>query len=241
MPLMRDGESAWPGLLRPVRHALDARRLRLSQFGRLNRTAIIFAGGRATRLGGVNKALLDVGGVRIIDRIRTALLPLVDEQILLVNDATFQSTAGLRVVFDSEPHAGVLPALLAGLEAASTEICLAVACDMPFVSREVFEHLLRLQREASADVVIPRTAGYLEPMHAVYRTQTVRTAIQAALERGEQRMISYFRDVRVREVDESEWRSIDPIGRAFFNVNTNQDLAEARRLAEPDSQPSAQG
>ena len=199
---------------------------------RLNRSALIFAGGRATRLGGINKALLDVGGVRIIDRIRAALVPLVDEQILLVNDAAFQPMAGLRIVFDAEPHAGVLPALVAGLEAASSEICLAVACDMPFVSHAVFEHLLRLQRECKADVVIPRTAGYLEPMHAVYRTQTVRAAIQAALERGEQRMISYFRDVQVREVDESEWRSIDPRGRAFFNVNTPEDLAEARRLAE---------
>jgi molybdopterin-guanine dinucleotide biosynthesis protein A len=45
-------------------------------------------------------------------------------------------------------------------------------------------------------------------------------------------MISYFGDVGVREVDEAEWRPIDPAGTAFFNVNTPDDLAEARRLAE---------
>ena len=160
---------------------------------------------------------------------------------MLANDAALTDFEGVRVVFDPEPHAGVLPALAAGLHVASNDVCLAVACDMPFVSRRLFKRLLELQRESEADVVIPRTASYLEPMHAVYRTHTVRQAIQAAIERGELRMISYFRDVRVREVDETEWRTLDPDGRAFFNVNTPDDLAEARRLAEMQHQPSGQG
>ena len=206
-----------------------------------NATLLIFAGGRATRLGGVNKGLLEVGRVAIIERIRAAIGPLVDEQILLANDAALKDLNGLSVVFDPEPHAGVLAALAAGLESASNDICLAVACDMPFASRMLFERLLELQQEVDADVVIPRTKGYLEPMHAVYRTQRVRAAIQAALQRGEQRMISYFRDVRVREVDEAEWKAIDPDARAFFNVNTPDDLDEARRLAESEAQLSGQG
>jgi molybdopterin-guanine dinucleotide biosynthesis protein A len=81
------------------------------------------------------------------------------------------------------------------------------------------------------DVVIPRTEGFLEPMHAVYRRLPILQAIRAALERGEQRMISYLSAVRVREIDESEWRVVDPHGTAFFNVNTPADLAEARRIA----------
>ncbi len=180
----------------------------------------------------MNKALLEVSGRTILDRILQALSSLVDEQLLLTNDSALEHIGSLRVVFDPQPHAGVLPALAAGLGSASGELCLAVACDMPFVSTGLFERLLTLQAETGADVVIPRTAGYLEPMHAVYRTDSVRRAIEAALERGEQRMISYFGDVRVREVDEPEWRPIDPGGTAFFNVNTPEDLAEARRFAE---------
>jgi molybdopterin-guanine dinucleotide biosynthesis protein A len=133
------------------------------------------------------------------------------------------------MVFDPEPHAGVLPALEAGLGAASGEVCLTVACDMPFASRALFERQLDLL--ADADVVIPRTREYLEPMHAVYRRAPVLAAIQTALARGERRMISFLRDVQVRELGEPEWRSLDPAGRAFFNVNTPEDLAEAQRLA----------
>jgi len=199
----------------------------------LKRSALIFGGGRATRLGGVNKALLEVGSRRIIDRILAAVSPLADETVLLTNDDALQSFSALRLVYDPEPHAGVLPALAAGLAAASGDVCLAVACDMPFVSTRLFEQLLGVQAETAADVVIPRTSGYLEPMHAVYRRERVAAAIRAALERGEQRMVSYFGQVQVREVGETEWRLSDPEGLAFFNVNTPEDLEEANRRAAP--------
>jgi molybdopterin-guanine dinucleotide biosynthesis protein A len=211
-----------------VRHATEAGG---SLSSVLNRSALIFGGGRATRLGGVNKALLEVGEERIIDRILAAVRPLADEVVLLTNDAALEGQRGLRLVYDREPHAGVLPALATGLAAATGELCLAVACDMPFVSTALFERMLEVMAEADADVVIPRTEGYLEPMHALYRRATVERAIRAALERGEQRMISYFSSVRVRELNEDEWREVDPHGLAFFNVNTPEDLAEARRLA----------
>jgi molybdopterin-guanine dinucleotide biosynthesis protein A len=140
----------------------------------------------------------------------------------------------VRLVYDPRPHGGVLAALAAGLEATSADICLAVACDMPFVSAELFGRLLDVQRQTDADVVIPRSAGFLEPMHAVYRRQPVLNAIRSALARGEQRMISYFPSVSVHELGEADWRAIDPDGRAFFNVNTPEDLEAARRIgAEP--------
>jgi molybdopterin-guanine dinucleotide biosynthesis protein A len=199
------------------------------------RSGLIFAGGRATRLGGANKALLEVGGTPIVVRIVNALRPLVDEHVVLANDAALGATLPeVRLVYDPQPHAGVLPALAAGLEAAQGEVCLAVACDMPFVSGAVFELLLEVQQREDVDVVIPRTAGNLEPMHAVYRREPVLRAIRAALARGEQRMISYFGSVRVREVGEAEWQPVCPDGRAFFNINTAEDLSDAARLAGLD-------
>jgi molybdopterin-guanine dinucleotide biosynthesis protein A len=192
---------------------------------------IVFAGGRATRLGGVNKALLAVGGRTIIQRILDEVGPLADERLILTNDAALSGLSGVRLIHDPEPHAGVLTALANGLANATGDLCLTVACDMPFVSRSIFEYLLRLQEEDDADVVIPHGGETLEPMHAVYRHAQVEAAIRAALARGERRMISYFAAVRVREVPSSELKALDPTGRAFFNVNTPADLAEAQRLA----------
>ena len=201
----------------------------------LQRSALVFAGGRATRLGGQNKALLEVGGQPIVARILAAIGPLAGERLVLTNDATLVEMPGVRLVYDPAPHAGVLPALASGLAAASGEVCLAVACDMPFVSRALFEHLLARQAETGADVVIPRAEAYLEPMHAVYRRQPVLAAIRAALERGEQRMVSYLSSVQVQVVDEAEWRTVDSAGLAFFNVNTPDDLARAQAIARADA------
>ena len=65
-------------------------------------------------------------------------------------------------------------------------------------------------------------------------SRKVLEAIRATLARGEQRMISYFPLVRVREVGEAEWQPLSPDGRAFFNVNTPEDLTRAVSLASPD-------
>ncbi len=202
----------------------------------VTRSLVIFAGGHATRLGGVNKALLEIGGRTIARRISDALQPLVDEVLILANDPSIGSHIAGRLVFDPEPHAGVLPALANGLDAASGELCLAVACDMPFVSRAAFERLLELQRAEDADVVIPRTEGHLEPMHAVYRRTPVLAAIRDALARREQRMISYFGAVKVVEVPEEALRALSPeAAGAFFNVNTPADLEEAQRRASAET------
>jgi len=83
------------------------------------RSALVFAGGRASRLGGVNKALLEVGGAPIVARILAALGPLVEERVLLTNDASLADLEQVSLVFDPTPHAGVLPALAAGLEVAA--------------------------------------------------------------------------------------------------------------------------
>lgn len=171
-----------------------------------------------------------MGGSSVIERILRAVEPLTTEQVLLTNDASLADLGRGRLIFDPNPHAGVLPALEAGLAQASYELCIAVACDMPFVSSRLLELLLALQIETDADVVIPRNGPNLEPMHALYRATSVRSAIGKALARGEQRMISYFADVRVREVQEAEWREADPAGLAFFNINTPEELARAREL-----------
>lgn len=199
------------------------------------RTGLIFAGGRATRLGGQNKALLQIGDRTIIDRLQDALGPLVDEQVALANDDSLRDRTGLRLVHDPTPHAGVLTALAQGLNAAAGDVCLAVACDMPFVSGQLFAWMLSVLETEHVDVVIPRAGDFFEPMHAVYRRDAVKQAIDAALGRGEQRMTSYFADVRVRQVDEPEWQRFDPTGLAFLNVNTPADLDRARRLATAPS------
>jgi molybdenum cofactor guanylyltransferase len=192
-------------------------------------TVTILAGGRGSRLGGVDKAALDLNGQPLLEHVLAALAPLAREILVVANDDRLDGDQRLRVIRDPEPHAGVLPALLAALDTATSDLMLLVACDMPFVSRSLVEWLIALA--AGHDVVMPKVDGFEQPMHAIYRVQPVREAVRAALTRGDRRMISFLADVRTRSVEEAEIRSLDSELRSFFNVNTPDDLALARQIA----------
>jgi molybdenum cofactor guanylyltransferase len=191
-------------------------------------TPVILAGGAGTRLGGANKALLEVGGRRVIDRLLDAVRPLGAEIVIVNNDGSLAGLAGTRVVPDREPGAGALMGLYSGLAAVATPLATATACDMPFVSTALLRGLLALAAEH--DAVVPLVGDQPEPLHAVYRTDCL-PAIEAALGRGQKRLISFFDSVRVRYVTEAEIRRWDPELRSFLNVNRPDDLALAEALA----------
>ena len=56
-----------------------------------------------------------------------------------------------------------------------------VACDMPFASAKLIEGMSRLMVQQEADVVIAKSDGGYEPIHAVYRRETCLPAIEAAI------------------------------------------------------------
>jgi molybdopterin-guanine dinucleotide biosynthesis protein A len=191
-------------------------------------TPIVLAGGAGTRLGGLNKALLEIGGRRVVDRLLDALRPLAAEIVIVNNDGSLAGIPGTRLVPDVEPGAGALMGLYSGLRAVRTPLATATACDMPFVSTDLFRALLDLA--AGHDAVVPVIADQPEPLHAVYRGGCV-PAIEVALAEGRKRVNSFFEAVRVRYVAEDELRAWDPELRSFLNVNRPDDLARARALA----------
>jgi molybdopterin-guanine dinucleotide biosynthesis protein A len=191
-------------------------------------TPIVLAGGAGTRLGGVNKALVDVGGRRVVDRLLDALRPLGAEIVLVNNDGSLAGIAGTRVVPDAEAGAGALMGLYSGLRAVGTPLAAVTACDMPFVSTTLFLALLDLA--ADCDAVVPVVGDQPEPLHAVYRRACV-PAIETAIAGGRKRVNSFYEAVRVRYVAEDELRAWDPELHSFLNVNRPDDLARARALA----------
>lgn len=192
-------------------------------------TLAILAGGRGSRLGGVDKASLVVGGRTLLERQLTGVGPLAREILVVANDDTLAGDPRYRVILDPDPHAGVLPALLAALDAATSELLLLIACDMPFVAPGVAEELVRFAD--GYDAVVPDVEGHLQPMLAVYRVEPCRAAIRPGLAVGNRRMISFLDDVKTFTVPERALLSVTPnVRRSFMNVNTPEDLEEAQRI-----------
>lgn len=193
-------------------------------------TGVIQAGGRSTRMGGEPKALMELGGRRIIERVVAALAGVVDDLLVVTNTPGLYAFLGLPMVPDVFPDHGSLGGIYSGLRAAPGEAAFTVACDMPFLRPEVAR--LVVERADRADVVIPRVGDQLETMHASYR-KTCLGPMEDALRAGRLKIVGWFPQVRVLEIDEAEVaRYADP-ALVFMNVNTPDELARARaRCAE---------
>lgn len=181
---------------------------------------------------GQNKALVPFLGQPMIQRVVERLGGLGDEMLVTTNQPEAFQFLGLPLVADVLPGTGALGGLYTALLAAHAPRVLVVACDMPFVSPQLARLELDVLAAEGWDVVIPTTLEGLEPLHTVYRRETCIPAIERALQEQKRRMISWFGDVRVRELSLEEVRVVEPELRAFMNVNTPEELAAAEALAD---------
>ena len=191
-------------------------------------TGVIQAGGKSTRMGGQPKALLELGGRRIIERVLDAIAPVVDDVLVVTNTPELYAFLGLPMVADVYPDHGSLGGIFSGLTAATGDAAFTVACDMPFLHRDVAR--LVVARAGEGDVVIPRVGQQMETMHAVYG-KTCLGPIEARLTAGRLKIVGFFDSVRVVEIDEADVARHRAPDVVFMNVNTPEELARARALA----------
>jgi molybdopterin-guanine dinucleotide biosynthesis protein A len=191
-------------------------------------TGVIQAGGKSVRMGGRPKALLELGGRRIIERVLDAVAPVVDDVLIVTNTPELYDFLRLPMIADVYPDHGSLGGIFSGLAAAAGDAAFTVACDMPFLHPEVAR--LVVARAGEGDVVIPRVGEQLETMHAVYGKACL-APIEARLQAGRFKIVGFFESVRVVEIDEAEVARHRAPDVVFMNVNTPEELARARALA----------
>jgi molybdopterin-guanine dinucleotide biosynthesis protein A len=200
----------------------------------------IVAGGSAVRLGGIAKGLLRVGDRRIIDRVADALRPVASELLIVTNAPDADSwLTGARVVRDELNGGGAAAGVHAALRASHGPI-LAVAWDLPFVTRELCEALAARGAIGDADAVVPRStaaphlegdgATRLEPMCAWYAPICAGT-IAAMWDSGDHSMHGLLTRMRTVVLDPAVVAAAGDPARMFLNVNTESDLARAREIA----------
>jgi molybdenum cofactor guanylyltransferase len=194
-------------------------------------SAAILAGGHGERLGH-DKAILELGGQTLVERMVDRLAPLCNDVMVVLRADQHLEGIIARKVTDTPPYAGVLAGIAAGLAAARHEWCIVVACDMPFVSLPLLTHMLTLTD--SYDAVVPRLEVGFEPLHALYHQRCLPSLLQA-LAKGQQRVVSFYEPLTIRYLKLAEIIPFDPELRSFFNVNTPEDLAQAEAWLGPTS------
>ena len=192
----------------------------------------ILAGGRATRLGGRNKAGLRLGQDTLLDRQLSIARRLTHRVIIIANDAGPFMECDVPIFGDVVPGSGSFGGVYTAICATGSARTLVLACDMPFITAAFLAYLMA--RGESVDIAIPRTSRGYEPLCATYSRRCVRM-MRRRIDAGQLKIsdaIADTEELTVREIGPAEIAPHDQPSRLFCNINTPEDYARALELHE---------
>jgi molybdopterin-guanine dinucleotide biosynthesis protein A len=195
-------------------------------------TGLVLAGGRGMRMGGADKGLQTLHGEPLASHVLKRLAPQTGALLISANRhpdvyATLGAPFGAKVLADTVPgFPGPLAGLLAGLRAAGTVYVLSAPCDTPGLPAELAARLTQALDSNQADIATVTTTDAegqvsLHPVFALLRT-SLADDLAAFLEAGERKVRAWYarhKTVEVAFTDE----------RAFYNINSLQELADLER------------
>ena len=182
-------------------------------------TGLILAGGKGSRMGGVDKGLQAFRGKRLVDHVYERLAPQVGGVIINANQNHEEYRSfGVRVVSDAiGGFAGPLAGFHAGLSVSKRPFLASVPCDSPFLPEDLVARLYARIDETGAELAVAKTGDQPHPVFSLMR-RGVLDHLADFLKGGGRKIDAWYASLNVVEVlfdDEAE---------AFSNINTREEL-----------------
>jgi molybdopterin-guanine dinucleotide biosynthesis protein A len=189
----------------------------------------VTAGGKSSRMGR-DKAWLELDGVTLIERVVAALRPVTESVTIIANRPEY-ARLNLPVVADTHIGIGPLEAIRTALANSRQPHVVLVGCDLPFITPQLFTHLLDVSGDAQAVVPLD-DGGRLEPLCAIYSTAALAT-VTDLIANGERKVSRLFERLPTRFVAFSELHHLAGARRFFENVNSPEDYQRAIENLKP--------
>ena len=191
--------------------------------------AVVLAGGRARRMGGEDKGLVEVAGKPMVAHTVEVLRMQAAEVVVNANrnaDA-YRAVTGCRVIADTVgDFAGPLAGMASALEASARRLLLTAPCDSPLVTRELGPRLHAALARDGAEIAVAHDGERMQPVFALLARDLLPDLL-AFLGTGERKIDRWYATRHTVTADLSD--ALD----TFLNVNTplERDRLE-RRLAQ---------
>lgn len=183
-------------------------------------TAIILSGGRATRMGGVDKGLVVFQQKPLVQHVIERLTPQVDEIIINANrEIKHYQNLGYPVLQDeTADFIGPLAGFNLGLQHAKHDYLLTVPCDSPLLPLDLAERLHSSLLNHNADIAVATSDGDAHPVFCLCK-KSVLPSLTSYLQQGGRKVSAWQKSLNYIEVDFSDNSD------AFYNLNSFEDLA----------------
>lgn len=195
------------------------------------RAGIVLAGGRSKRFPTVDKALAPLDGTPLLGHVVRTLDPTVDELIVNCREDQRESFGDaldefdVRFVLDAIPDRGPLVGLRTALAATGATYAAVLPCDMPLVPAAFVDVLFSRARNRTGAVA--QLDGQPQPFPAVVHVRAAAAACREATQRNSYRLDEFVSILDPLVIPErAVLAHVDE--RAFTNINTHEDLANAR-------------
>jgi molybdopterin-guanine dinucleotide biosynthesis protein A len=180
-------------------------------------SGIVLAGGRGSRMGGVDKGLQLLRGKPMVEHVLARFAPQVAEVIINANQniEKYQQFGHPVVSDEVGGFAGPLAGLHAGLKAAKHPLVMTVPCDSPFLPSDL---VARLNTHLGHNhLAVAKTGNQAHPVFALMKRE-VRESLEAFLASGGRKIDAWYAALEVIEV------RFDDEADAFRNINTLEEL-----------------
>ena len=188
-------------------------------------TGLILAGGRGSRMGGVDKGLQNHQGVSLAMHALLRLGPQVGQVLINANrNLAAYEAMGVPVWPDALPdYAGPLAGFLAGLEHCETPYLVTVPCDSPLFPLDLVARLAQALEDTDAEIAMAATREsdslQVQPVFCLMRSELIGSLVRFT-QGGQRKIDRWTSQHRCVEVAFND-------AQAFTNANT---LAELQQL-----------
>ncbi|MCB0402264.1 MAG: molybdenum cofactor guanylyltransferase [Flavobacteriales bacterium] len=177
-------------------------------------TAIILAGGKSARMG-EDKAWIELEDEPMIQRVINILQPVADQLLIVANHPSYEKL-GYPVCYDEQPGMGPLMGIYTGLKHVKTSKNLIVSCDVPYLTVEFLEELIR--QAQGCDICIPVKDGQSHQLIGVF-SRSCMNSFKKDLDNGHLKLRTAFERLNLKLMDADAFDA-----RIFTNINTRDDL-----------------